>query len=432
MDLYALVILVVIMGSGILLEGAKMVSHSVFQEMADEYGGSDPDELKALEAYWVKDFGLVSPDAGRPFEPAVLEQGKAANELYCVQCHSTNRSAFAGYGASLAMRHLALELDRSGARTVLYYFHFLACLIGLACLPFTKMFHLIATPLSLLANAVMDDKVSYPANMETKRILELDACTHCGSCSRECFVSAALPEIGNINILPSEKMQSIKVLAAANGHMDAKNAALIQQGLHICTSCGRCASVCPSGIDTIGMWFEARKTLQRKAIPEFAMLSTFSLIRSIERNSLGEQVENTPLLLAREAVLSLPTAAGKPGNGVLDLTAGHLGENGIVNSFNSSGCFRCMTCSNSCPVVRNYPDAEGDLGLLPHQMMHAIGLKLWDMVLSSKMLWSCLGCYQCQQNCPQGVSITDILYQLKNAAISRTMRSQLCKQEKIS
>jgi heterodisulfide reductase subunit C len=33
------------------------------------------------------------------------------------------------------------------------------------------------------------------------------------------------------------------------------------------------------------------------------------------------------------------------------------------------------------------------------------------------MLWACLGCYQCQDHCPQGVRITDVFYELKNIAI---------------
>jgi heterodisulfide reductase subunit C len=57
---------------------------------------------------------------------------------------------------------------------------------------------------------------------------------------------------------------------------------------------------------------------------------------------------------------------------------------------------------------------------MPHQLMHAIALKQWDMVFQSMMLWYCLGCYQCQENCPQKVRIADILYELKNTAISRT------------
>jgi heterodisulfide reductase subunit C len=35
------------------------------------------------------------------------------------------------------------------------------------------------------------------------------------------------------------------------------------------------------------------------------------------------------------------------------------------------------------------------------------------------MLWDCLGCYQCQELCPQGVAVTDVMYQLKNVAIAQ-------------
>ncbi len=37
-------------------------------------------------------------------------------------------------------------LDRGGASNILWYIHFLACFIGLAYLPFSKMFHIISTP----------------------------------------------------------------------------------------------------------------------------------------------------------------------------------------------------------------------------------------------------------------------------------------------
>jgi heterodisulfide reductase subunit C len=33
------------------------------------------------------------------------------------------------------------------------------------------------------------------------------------------------------------------------------------------------------------------------------------------------------------------------------------------------------------------------------------------------MLWDCLTCYQCQEQCPQGVCITDVLYELKNFTV---------------
>ena len=45
-----------------------------------------------------------------------------------------------------------------------------------------------------------------------------------------------------------------------------------------------------------------------------------------------------------------------------------------------------------------------------------MGMGIRDLALGSRMLWSCLTCYQCQEHCPQGVKVTDIFYELKNMA----------------
>ncbi|MBU2498524.1 MAG: 4Fe-4S dicluster domain-containing protein, partial [Proteobacteria bacterium] len=82
-----------------------------------------------------------------------------------------------------------------------------------------------------------------------------------------------------------------------------------------------------------------------------------------------------------------------------------------------SYCFTCMTCSTTCPVVGNFKNPKEDLGLMPHQIIHSAILGLSEPIYRSGMLWNCLGCYQCQENCPQGVQVTDILYELKNMAI---------------
>ena len=84
-----------------------------------------------------------------------------------------------------------------------------------------------------------------------------------------------------------------------------------------------------------------------------------------------------------------------------------------------SVCFGCQSCTTVCPVVANYDNPEEVLGMLPHQIMHACGLGVRDLALGSNMLWDCLTCYQCQEHCPQGVYITDVLYELKNLAVKQ-------------
>jgi len=70
-------------------------------------------------------------------------------------------------------------------------------------------------------------------------------------------------------------------------------------------------------------------------------------------------------------------------------------------------------------MVSNYENALETLGLVPHQIIRAAVLGLPDPAFRSKMLWTCLGCYQCQDACPQGVRVTDVFYELKNMAIRR-------------
>ncbi len=82
-----------------------------------------------------------------------------------------------------------------------------------------------------------------------------------------------------------------------------------------------------------------------------------------------------------------------------------------------SYCFTCMTCTAACPVVWNFDNPPETLGLTPHQIIRAAIVGIPDLIFTSKMLWSCLGCYKCQEHCPQGVCVTDVFYELKNLAM---------------
>jgi len=89
-----------------------------------------------------------------------------------------------------------------------------------------------------------------------------------------------------------------------------------------------------------------------------------------------------------------------------------------IQAQTSAYCFQCMTCTNGCPIVRNYPEqAMEKLDLLPHQLMYAVRIGLKDLVLESRMLWLCTECYMCTEYCPQGVHVCDVIYELKNLAV---------------
>jgi heterodisulfide reductase subunit C len=395
-DYYAIIILGVIMTCGILLEGTKIVSHSRYQQMVDEYadlGEEEAGELRALETFWVKEFGVVSPDIKGHFDNNTLQQGEQLHEMSCASCHSGPQWAFMGYGVSRVVSPMALLLDRANIHTLMWYVHFLACFLGLACLPFSKFLHMFSTPVYLLASAVMEERKSDPANMATKQAMELDACTHCGDCTTRCSVAVAFEEIPNPNILPSEKLTAFRALLSGKG-LGEETLKMIQEGSYICTDCRRCTEVCPIGINLENLWLNLKRHLAELGYPKPEVWAREAICADFDLTKL------------KDKALSL-TPVDKE-------FMGELTGSGQADTF--SVCFGCQNCTNLCPVVGNYENPKERVGLLPHEIMHCLALKHRELALGSRMLWDCVTCYVCQEHCPQGVRVTDVLYELKNMA----------------
>jgi heterodisulfide reductase subunit C/nitrate reductase gamma subunit len=394
-DHYAIIILAVIMISGIVLEATKIVSHSRYQEMVDEYAGlAEPEELKALEAYWVGKFGVVSPNVKKPFNEATLKEGKMLHDMSCGDCHSRPQWGFVGYGVAKVVSPVALPMDRANVPTLLWYLHFLACFLGLAYLPFSKFFHIFSTPAYLLVNGMIEEGKSDPANIATRDAMELDACTHCGDCTVRCSVAVAFNEIPNPNILPSEKLAALR--AILSGRSLSKHALLrVHEGSHICTDCHRCTDVCPIGINLEVLWLKLNDYLAERGYPK---------PEAWARETIGAEYDLSKLL---EKTISLTPVDKK--------FAGELTSSAQANTF--SVCFGCQNCTNVCPVIALYENPKEAVGLLPHEIMHALALKQKELALGANMLWDCVTCYMCQEHCPQGVCVTDVLYELKNLAL---------------
>lgn len=428
MDIYAILIVAIIMFSGIFLEATKMVAYSDYKRMVDEYSGlSDPQELKSLEAYWVREFGVVSPNLKGPFDEALLQKGKELNQSSCESCHARPQWAFSGYGAAKIIHPIGLGIDRAHLPSVLWTIHILACFVGLAYLPFSKMFHIFASSISLLANGVIGKEKLTPANRATLQAMELDACMHCGTCSLRCSVIMAFEEIANTNIFPSEKIASLQALASGK-KLSPRELRHILEGVYLCSNCYRCTVVCPAGINLQDLWFNVRETLLQMGYPEFLVLSPLSFYRGLMKEETVRRDYEKPLIQARETIAAQCDLM-KRKDKVVPLTSTNRqlqsGLNLSAQAKTFSACFGCQTCTTVCPVVGNYENPQEALGLLPHQIMHAAGLGLRDLAFGSNMLWDCLTCYQCQEQCPQGVHVTDVLYELKNLAVKRVMEESL-------
>ncbi|GAG35255.1 unnamed protein product, partial [marine sediment metagenome] len=222
-----------------------------------------------------------------------------------------------------------------------------------------------------------------------------------------------------INILPSEKIQSLKGVVSKK-EIGEKDFMLILDGVYLCSNCHRCTDVCPAGINLEDLWFNMREDMFQKDYPEFSLLSPLSFYRGLMRESISQEDYKKPLIQAREAIASKCDLMKTPDKVVTLTPSDREFQGGLLLSDQAStfqGCFGCQTCTNACPVVASYENPKEVLGLLPHQIMYAAGLGIRDLAFGSDMLWDCLTCYQCQEQCPQGVHVTDVLYELKNLAI---------------
>lgn len=386
-DRLFILLLAVIVLSGVLLEGARIVSPAIFQEMVEDYmGDDDPEEVAALRHYWAEAFGAAPPPSGAEAADVNPETGPMAHAAYCADCHSRPRSAFLSYPLSRLMKPVAGMMDAWKIERGLWHIHFLASCLALACLPFSKFFHLLATPLNLLARA--QGPAAAPALRPVRRALGMDACTHCGLCRDHCAVAPVYRVIPNPTILPSEKLFQVK--AASQGKLPATAMAVLAEGSFICTLCGRCTQWCPSGIDLQDLWQVSRRNLIRAGFSPFDGRAALSATPRFES-------DQNPL---------------HPGLSSLGLTD-------RLETF--WACLQCTTCTSVCPVVAASDDAQQDLGLTPQQIMNLMRLGLKDEALGCRMLWDCVTCYKCQEHCPQNVKVADVLYELRNEAWRRRL-----------
>ncbi|MCF6249361.1 MAG: (Fe-S)-binding protein [Desulfobacula sp.] len=66
-------------------------------------------------------------------------------------------------------------------------------------------------------------------------------------------------------------------------------------------------------------------------------------------------------------------------------------------------CLSCGACSSSCSWF------EGEGGPVPRQIIKMAALGLDDLLIQSGMLWDCLLCNRCTQNCPMGITMAKVV-----------------------
>jgi len=75
-------------------------------------------------------------------------------------------------------------------------------------------------------------------------------------------------------------------------------------------------------------------------------------------------------------------------------------------------CLTCGACNSRC----TWFDGQG--GPMPRQMVRMAALGLDQALVGSQMLWDCLICNRCTQDCPMGISMDMVVRKGRNLAIA--------------
>ena len=172
-----------------------------------------------------------------------------------------------------------------GAHRVLWWLHLAVSFAFLAWLPFTKMRHVVTSPLNIYtSNLAPIGAALKPVDFEKERLgvakledftwkdlLDFDACTECGRCTAVCPAHA----VGK-SLSPRDIILQLRD-TPENG--DVIEGAAAPESLFECTTCAACVEACPVFIEQMPKIVDMRRHLvmDQAEFPEGMQAAVLSL-----------------------------------------------------------------------------------------------------------------------------------------------------------
>jgi Fe-S oxidoreductase len=190
-------------------------------------------------------------------------------------------SAWSPVGNAAAVLMRAAGMSPEGAITLHNYFFWIHMALGLglvASIPFTKLRHLVYTPLNVLFRPKrkqgtlekienIDEAeilgVGKVEEFHPQQLLSFDACVRCGRCEEVCPA-----ELSGMPYSPRTFIQSLRTAAQAalvspNGNGKSKHEllgeALPEETPWFCTTCGACLANCPAYVNPVDEIIDLRR-----------------------------------------------------------------------------------------------------------------------------------------------------------------------------
>jgi len=206
-----------------------------------------------------------------------------------------------------AVGNLSLQLggveSLKTAHLFTWWFHMLLVFGFIAWAPYTKMLHVLTSPLNIytarldapggsLKTIDFDTAENFGINrleqFTWKDLLDLDACTECGRCTDNCPANRVGKELSPRDIIldlrsllhevpPAQKTngEAEKSDEGENGQADSpplvgSKSALASEALWQCTTCGACVEACPVSIEQLPKIVDMRRfqVMEEAEFPE--------------------------------------------------------------------------------------------------------------------------------------------------------------------
>ena len=209
-------------------------------------------------------------------------------------------TAWAPVGRTLAglIRLTGMSLKTQGLLALIVFrIHFFLVLGTIASIPFTKLFHVVSSPMNMLlrshksngalSHIDLEDEeaesfgVSGLEEFTWKQLLDLDACTRCGRCQDHC--PAHLTEKP---LSPKSLILDMKALLHGKKSEDPPSLlkdVVKEDVLWACTTCRSCMEHCPVYVEHVDKIVDMRRyqVLMESQFPEELMTA----FRGLEKNS---------------------------------------------------------------------------------------------------------------------------------------------------
>lgn len=205
-----------------------------------------------------------------------------------------------GYLLASLIDSLGLSVAAKGFLAMLFFrIHFFLVLAFIAYIPYSKLFHIITSPLNMIFRSLEPKGALSHMNLEDeeaesfgvtkiqeftwKQLLDLDACTRCGRCQDHCPA-----HLTDKPLSPKKIILDLKDHLHEQGKMKEDTPPLVanviqEDTLWACTTCRSCMEHCPVYVEHVDKIIDMRRfqVLMESKFPEELM----EAFRGLEKNS---------------------------------------------------------------------------------------------------------------------------------------------------